>query len=104
MIVPSPHYEAQRKTDLWRTADSRPVCFHCGRSGHVVRYCRERRAIFNDYRRNNPRNYNLPDEYENNAKHDAPIGRRPPSPARGRSPTRRTRSRSPTSYRISNQY
>ncbi|GFR04604.1 CCHC-type domain-containing protein [Trichonephila clavata] len=103
IIVPPPQYEAQRKTDLWRTADSRPVCFHCGRPGHVVRYCRERRAIFNDYRRNNPRNYNLPDEYENNANHDAPFRRRSPSPARGRSPTRRTRSRSPTPYRISNQ-
>ncbi|GFW53312.1 CCHC-type domain-containing protein [Trichonephila clavipes] len=32
-----------RKTDVWRTADNRPVCFHCGRPGHVMRYCRERR-------------------------------------------------------------
>ncbi|GFU32762.1 CCHC-type domain-containing protein [Trichonephila clavipes] len=31
-----------RKTDVWRTADNRPVCFHCGRPGHVMRYCRER--------------------------------------------------------------
>ncbi|GFU97603.1 transposon Ty3-I Gag-Pol polyprotein [Trichonephila clavipes] len=23
-----------RKTDVWRTADNRPVCFHCGRPGH----------------------------------------------------------------------
>ncbi|GFY62332.1 CCHC-type domain-containing protein [Trichonephila inaurata madagascariensis] len=61
MVAPPPQYEAQRKTDWWRTADSRPVCFHCGRPGHVVRYCHERRAIFNDYRRNNPRNYNLPE-------------------------------------------
>ncbi|GFR03347.1 CCHC-type domain-containing protein [Trichonephila clavata] len=102
-IVPPPQYEAQRKTDLWLTADSRPVCFHCGRPEHVVRYCRERRAIFNDHRRNNPRNYNLPDEYENNSNHDAPFRRRSPSPAPGRSPTRRIRSRSPTPYRISNQ-
>ncbi|GFU98165.1 transposon Ty3-I Gag-Pol polyprotein [Trichonephila clavipes] len=32
-----------RKTDVWRTADNRPVCFHCGRPGHVMRYCREKR-------------------------------------------------------------
>ncbi|GFV63235.1 CCHC-type domain-containing protein [Trichonephila clavipes] len=31
-----------RKTDVWRTADNRPVCFHCGRPGHVMRYCREK--------------------------------------------------------------
>ncbi|GFW25031.1 CCHC-type domain-containing protein [Trichonephila clavipes] len=24
-----------RKTDVWRTADNRPVCFHCGRPGHI---------------------------------------------------------------------
>ncbi|GFW22825.1 hypothetical protein TNCV_2380401 [Trichonephila clavipes] len=34
-----------RKTDVWRTADNRPVFFHCGRSGHVMRYCRERKAV-----------------------------------------------------------
>ncbi|GFY72080.1 CCHC-type domain-containing protein [Trichonephila inaurata madagascariensis] len=73
MTVPPSQYEAPRKTDLWRTADSRPVCFHCGRPGHVVRYCRERRAIFNDYRRNNPRNYNLPDERQSRRTHPTKI-------------------------------
>ncbi|GFU24812.1 CCHC-type domain-containing protein [Trichonephila clavipes] len=40
-----------RKTDVWRTADNRPVCFHCGRPGHVMRYCQERKAVFDDYRK-----------------------------------------------------
>ncbi|GFV42691.1 hypothetical protein TNCV_840461 [Trichonephila clavipes] len=31
-----------------RTADNRPVCFHCGRPGHVMRYCRERKAVFDN--------------------------------------------------------
>ncbi|GFW18229.1 CCHC-type domain-containing protein [Trichonephila clavipes] len=39
-----------RKTDVWRTADNRPVCFHCGRPGHVMRYCRERKAVFDNSR------------------------------------------------------
>ncbi|GFV51473.1 CCHC-type domain-containing protein [Trichonephila clavipes] len=39
-----------RQTDVWRTDNNRPVSFHCGRPGYVVRYCRERRAIFDTYR------------------------------------------------------
>ncbi|GFU58420.1 hypothetical protein TNCV_58311 [Trichonephila clavipes] len=41
---------------MWRTADNRPVCFHCGRPGHVMRYCRERKAVF-DNSRNRRRNF-----------------------------------------------
>lgn len=45
----------QRKTDLWRTANNVPLCYHCGRPGHVLRYCRERRQIFADARAANSR-------------------------------------------------
>ncbi|GFV10363.1 CCHC-type domain-containing protein [Trichonephila clavipes] len=45
-----------RKTDVWRTADNRPVCFHCGRPGHVMRYCRERRLSLTTLR-NRRRNF-----------------------------------------------
>ncbi|GFU72914.1 hypothetical protein TNCV_5003361 [Trichonephila clavipes] len=41
-----------RKTNVWRTADNRPVCFHCGRPGHVMRYCRERLSLALSRRRN----------------------------------------------------
>lgn len=35
-----------RRTDIWRTENNVPLCYHCGRPGHVLRYCRERRQIF----------------------------------------------------------
>ncbi|GFX49909.1 CCHC-type domain-containing protein [Trichonephila clavipes] len=38
-----------RKTNLWQTVDNKPDCFHCGHPGHVVRYCREKKAIFYTY-------------------------------------------------------
>jgi hypothetical protein len=89
--------ETERKTDIWRTPDNRPVCFHCGRPGHVVRYCRERRAIFDAYRRADREDASqqrmfsrtTANEYRTAARNSSP------SPNRGRSPTRRFRSPSP---------
>lgn len=88
-----------RKTDRWRTTDNRPVCFHCGRPGHVVRYCRERKAVFDSYR---TRRQNFDEvDAEEDARRPNFIRRSSPSPSRGRSPTRRFRSPSP--YRRSSQ-
>ncbi|UYV75771.1 hypothetical protein LAZ67_13001284 [Cordylochernes scorpioides] len=51
---PPPYYQqqnptrlttARRKTDEWRTVDNIPVCFQCGRPGHVARTDRERSII-----------------------------------------------------------
>ncbi|GFT70752.1 CCHC-type domain-containing protein [Trichonephila clavipes] len=80
-----------RKTDVWRTADNRPVCFHCGRPGHVMRYCRERKAVF-DNSRNRRRNF---DDVGTEEEIRRPNSSRrfTPSPTRGRSPIRRYRSR-----------
>ncbi|GFY14177.1 CCHC-type domain-containing protein [Trichonephila clavipes] len=88
-----------RKTDVWRTADNRPVCFHCGRPGHVMRYCRERKAVF-DNSRNRRRNF---DDVGTEEEIRRPNSSRrfTPSPTRGRSPIRRYRSPSP--YRQSSQ-
>lgn len=33
-----------RKTDVWRTADRRPLCYHCGEAGHIYRACPYRRV------------------------------------------------------------
>ncbi|GFV10701.1 CCHC-type domain-containing protein [Trichonephila clavipes] len=73
-----------RKTDVWRTADNRPVCFHCGRPGHVMRYCRERKAVF-DISRNRRRNF---DDVGTEEEIRRPNSSRrfTPSPTRGRSP------------------
>ncbi|GFW16397.1 CCHC-type domain-containing protein [Trichonephila clavipes] len=88
-----------RKTDVWRTADNRPVCFHCGRPGHVMRYCRERKAVF-DNSRNRRRNF---DDVGTEEEIRRPNSSRrfTPSPTRGRSPIHRYRSPSP--YRRSSQ-
>ncbi|GFW34091.1 CCHC-type domain-containing protein [Trichonephila clavipes] len=88
-----------RKTDVWRTADNRPVCFHCGRPGHVMRYCREKKAVF-DNSRNRRRNF---DDVGTEEEIRRPNSSRrfTPSPTRGRFPIRRYRSPSP--YRRSSQ-
>ncbi|GFW73449.1 CCHC-type domain-containing protein [Trichonephila clavipes] len=88
-----------RKTDVWRTADNRHVCFHCGRPGHVMRYCRERKAVF-DNSRNHRRNF---DDVGTEEEIRRPNSSRrfTPSPTRGRSPIRCYRSPSP--YRRSSQ-
>ncbi|GBN32945.1 hypothetical protein AVEN_43418-1 [Araneus ventricosus] len=57
-----------RKTDLWRTDSNVPLCYHCGRPGHVLRYCRERRQIFADSRAT--RTFN-PDEMQILNRHKA---------------------------------
>ncbi|GFV04595.1 transposon Ty3-I Gag-Pol polyprotein [Trichonephila clavipes] len=47
---PVESFHIPRQRNVWRTDDSRPDCLHCGRSGHMARYCHERRAIFDSYR------------------------------------------------------
>lgn len=85
-----------RRTDVWRTADNKPVCFHCGRPGHVVRYCRDRRAIFEASRQNRRDAAQSEIELMDPADYSRKTTRTSsPSPTRGRSPTRRYRSPSP---------
>ncbi|UYV71409.1 hypothetical protein LAZ67_8003042, partial [Cordylochernes scorpioides] len=48
---PEPRYPKQggrRDTNEWRTTEGKPICFHCGRPGPVVRYCRDRRREYEE--------------------------------------------------------
>ncbi|KAG0424736.1 hypothetical protein HPB47_028049, partial [Ixodes persulcatus] len=37
--APRPEQRGARKTDVWRTADRRPMCYHCGEADHIYRRC-----------------------------------------------------------------
>ncbi|XP_042895532.1 uncharacterized protein [Parasteatoda tepidariorum] len=89
----------RRKTDIRRTEDNRPVCYHCGRPGHVYRHCRERQT-FQDY---NPRQREtiISDE---GISPSSQLSSSPQFEERRRSPSPyRRRNRSPSPYRRSNR-
>lgn len=57
---PAPTYSpvrqpVTRKTDVWRTADRRPLCYHCGEPNHVYRRCPYRRLGLPGFHPNAPR-------------------------------------------------
>ncbi|XP_049527643.1 uncharacterized protein LOC125947269 [Dermacentor silvarum] len=45
----------QRKTDIWRAPDHRPLCYHCGEAGHVYRRCPYREMGLRGFPVNAPR-------------------------------------------------
>lgn len=56
---PQPMREVRnhRSTNIWRTGNNLPLCYHCRCQGHLLRYCREKRKIFADvstFRVSNP--------------------------------------------------
>ncbi|UYV75684.1 K02A2.6-like, partial [Cordylochernes scorpioides] len=108
----TPYYNIDRptqpkKTEHWRTYDDKPICFHCGRPGHVVRYCRERRQVFAEARTRNggegrnvgfssrPPRYDADDDYVTPQTSTYFYRSSSPHPSRARSPARR-QSQSPT--------
>ncbi|KAG0443518.1 hypothetical protein HPB47_014826 [Ixodes persulcatus] len=50
-----------RKTDVWRTADRRPLCYHCGEADHIYRSCPYRRLGLRGFHPNDPRPSSPPD-------------------------------------------
>ncbi|KAG0428088.1 hypothetical protein HPB47_024886 [Ixodes persulcatus] len=50
-----PEQPAPRKTDVRRTADRRPLCYHCGEADHVYRRCPYRRLGLRGFHPNDPR-------------------------------------------------
>ncbi|XP_042144909.1 uncharacterized protein LOC120849220, partial [Ixodes scapularis] len=41
--------------EIWRTPDHRPLCFHCGKAGHVYRFCPYRRLGLRGFSGDAPR-------------------------------------------------
>ncbi|KAG0416173.1 hypothetical protein HPB47_006658 [Ixodes persulcatus] len=50
-----PERPSPRKTDVWRTADRRPLCFHCGEADHVYRRCPYRQLGLRGFHPDDPR-------------------------------------------------
>lgn len=64
--VPPMAEERPRKSDVWRSADRRPLCYHCGEAGHLYRECQYRRVGLRGFSVNAPcpRNGERPYEIE----------------------------------------
>lgn len=58
-VQPVQHFENRqllpRKSDVWRTPDRRPLCYHCGEAGHVYRECQYRRLGLQGFAVDSPR-------------------------------------------------
>ncbi|UYV66872.1 K02A2.6-like, partial [Cordylochernes scorpioides] len=107
--LPSPRYEFQprnfqprpqqpkqvngrRDTNEWRTTEGKPICFHCGRPGHVVRYCRDRRR---EYEGEQTWNYKQRDRLEPRTFYNSRSSQEPNDDLPGEN---RRRYRSPSPY------
>uniref|UniRef100_L7LW83 Putative tick transposon n=1 Tax=Rhipicephalus pulchellus TaxID=72859 RepID=L7LW83_RHIPC len=98
---------APRKTDVWRTPDHRPLCYHCGEAGHTYRRCQYRDMGLRGFDVNAPRPQpgERPRDIADYLSGAQRTPRRPRSPSPGGyvSPQRRpytgpTQGRSPSPY------
>lgn len=98
---------APRKTDVWRTPDQRPLCFHCGEADHLLRHCPYRQMGLRGYDINAPPPFpgQRPrdiEAYLREAEDSAPRRFRSPSPTSHRSPSPysgNSKGRSPSPHR-----
>lgn len=96
---PGPQQLRPRKTDVWRTRDNRPLCFHCGEPDHTFRRCPYRELGLPGFRPSDPcpRYGQKPREIEEYLRRSTPPlsavprGPRSPSPRRPPSPLRSSR-------------
>ena len=98
-----------RKTDVWRTPDRRPLCYHCGEAGHIYRRCPYKQLGLRGFPVDAPRPLpgqrpNEIDEYLYRSSRGPARFNRSPSPYPYGSPSRRStpdfaRGRSPSPRR-----
>ncbi|XP_077550678.1 uncharacterized protein LOC144163880 [Haemaphysalis longicornis] len=98
--------QTPRKTDVWRTPDNRPQCYHCGEADHIYRRCPYKRLGLRGFSVDAPRP--LPgqrpreiDQYLSETSRGPSRFNRSPSPYPYQSPNRRSnadfaRARSPS--------
>ncbi|KAG0423636.1 hypothetical protein HPB47_000596 [Ixodes persulcatus] len=94
-----PEQPSPKKTDVWRTANRRPLCYHCGEADHIYRSCPYRRLGLRGFHPNDPhpRYGERPrdiEEYLRRSPSSVPSLRREsrsPSPRRSASPAPRPR-------------
>ncbi|XP_075746231.1 uncharacterized protein LOC142803863 [Rhipicephalus microplus] len=98
--------QAPRKTEVWRTPDNRPLCYHCGEADHVYRRCPYKRLGLRGFSVDAPcpragqRPFEI-EEYLSNSSRGPFRFNRSPSPYSYQSPNRRSnadfaRGRSPS--------
>ncbi|XP_077538644.1 uncharacterized protein LOC144151464 [Haemaphysalis longicornis] len=98
--------QTPRKTDVWRTPDNRPLCYHCGEADHIYRRCPYKRLGLRGFSVDAPRpRYGQRpaeiEEYLSNTNRGPARFNRSPSPYPYQSPNRRStadfsRGRSPS--------
>ncbi|XP_077525808.1 uncharacterized protein LOC144137743 [Haemaphysalis longicornis] len=103
---PAAQPPAPRKTDVWRTSDNRPLCYHCGEADHIYRRCPNRRLGLRGFSVDEPRprtgkRPSEIEEYLSNTSRRPARFSRSPSPYPYESPNRRSnaefsRGRSPS--------